>query len=101
LFNRREFWKAHESWESVWLASHGTQREFLQGLIQLAAVCYHVERENVRGAARLLEASLGRLDSLPESFGGIALGELRDQARGLDEVTPAEFVAPSIRLLSA
>ena len=79
LFNAGEFWKAHEAWEAVWLASDGERKQFLQGLIQLAAVCYHLDRDNRRGAERLLEASLARLDPLPETCGGIALEELRSQ----------------------
>lgn len=82
-FNRGEYWDAHESWETVWLASHGERRQFLQGLIQLAAACYHTERGNARGAERLLAAARNRLEVLPEAYGGIALEELRAAARNL------------------
>ena len=99
LFNRGEYWKAHESWEAIWLASEGSRKQFLQGLIQVAAVCYHLERGNLRGAARLLEAALGRLDPLPESCGGIALDELRRQARALDEFPSSDFLSPTIRFV--
>lgn len=100
LFNRGEYWQAHEEWEAVWLASEGERRQFLQGLIQLAAVCYHLERENVRGAERLLEAALGRLDPLPESFGGIDLGVLREQARTLGDPFEPSADAPAIRFIA-
>jgi hypothetical protein len=38
LYHAGFFWEAHEAWEGIWKASPDpTQREFLQGLIQLAA----------------------------------------------------------------
>jgi len=95
-FNRGEFWRAHESWEAVWLASRGERRQFLQGLIQVAAACYHIERDNRGGALRLLTAALGRLDALDAAYGGIDLSSLRDQARALPGATKDTFVAPKI-----
>ena len=96
LFNQGRYWEAHEAWERVWLASDGARRTFLQGLIQLAAVYYHLERENLKGASRLRDSALGRLDSLPESFGGIALDELREQVRNLSTVSSGAFEPPRI-----
>jgi hypothetical protein len=37
LFNHAFWWEAHEAWEGLWARADGTQRLFLQGLIQLAA----------------------------------------------------------------
>ncbi|HEX7151170.1 MAG TPA: DUF309 domain-containing protein [Thermoanaerobaculia bacterium] len=70
-FNFHRFWEAHESWEHLWLADRTPEREFLQGLIQLAAAYYHVRRGNVRGATRLFDAGLRRLDPFPPRFRGI------------------------------
>lgn len=100
-FNRGEYWDAHDSWEAIWLSSSGEQKQFIQGLIQLAAVCYHLEKGNERGAGRLHEAAMRRLDELPESFGGIALRELRDDVRGLLARTFLESNGPRIRLTSS
>src|ERR1700730_12698209 len=36
-FNTERFFEAHEAWEEVWLASTGTEKRFLQGIIQIAA----------------------------------------------------------------
>ena len=84
-FNRGEFWLAHESWEQIWLAAEGEQRRFLQGLIQIAAVYYHLERGNQRGAKRLLAAAMEKLEGLDPSMSGIAIGEIRNNARVLLE----------------
>ncbi|MGA7616844.1 MAG: DUF309 domain-containing protein [Thermoanaerobaculia bacterium] len=83
LFNSGRYWHAHEAWERLWLVAEGPRREFLQGLIQLAAACHHVLRGNLRGAQRLLDASLARLDLFPSLEEGIDLQALRESAAAL------------------
>lgn len=100
-FNRREFWKAHESWEAIWLASEGERRQFLQGLIQLAAVCYHLEKNNERGARRLLDLAREKLRPLPTQCGGIALDELLEQADVLADGGRDRNVFPEIRRIAS
>jgi predicted metal-dependent hydrolase len=70
-FNSKEFWEAHESWEELWLAAETDLEQFLQGLIQLAAAYYHVQRGTFRGAVRLFDAALRRLSAFPQRFCGI------------------------------
>lgn len=41
LFNHREYWHAHESWEAVWKRHPEPPRLFFEGIIQLAAA-YHL-----------------------------------------------------------
>jgi uncharacterized protein len=71
-----EFFNAHEAWESVWLETQGAEKIFLQGLIQVAAAFHHYYRGNSQGTSLLLQAALRRLQSCPDSFGGIAVGDL-------------------------
>ena len=61
-FNAHEFWEAHESWETIWLAAESDVEQFLQGMIQLAAAYHHVRRGTLRGAPRLFDAGLRRLE---------------------------------------
>jgi uncharacterized protein len=75
-FNTERFFEAHEAWEQVWLAAAGTEKRFLQGIIQIAAAFHHYQRGNRRGACSLLEAGLRRLHDLPADQGGIALDRL-------------------------
>ena len=71
-FNAHDFWHAHESWEELWLAAEGERRQFLQGLIQLAAAYHHVSRgTSPQGAVRLFDAALGRLEPFPEGYEGV------------------------------
>lgn len=60
-FDAKRFWHAHESWETIWLASSGDQKMFLQGLIQLTAAYHLLGRGRLPGALRLLRSSEGKL----------------------------------------
>jgi predicted metal-dependent hydrolase len=51
LFNRGEYWHAHEVWEEEWTPDRkGPDSGFYKGLIQVAAGCLHYTRHNRRGA---------------------------------------------------
>ena len=78
LYHAGEFFNAHEAWESVWLRAPEPEKTFLQGLIQVTAAFYHLQRNNRIGAVLLLQAASGRLSRYPPGFGGISLSLLRD-----------------------
>lgn len=76
LFNQRQFWHAHEAWEELWLKAEGDRKQFLQGLIQLAAAYHHVQRgTSPRGAVRLFDAALRRLAPFPEGYENVVRTE--------------------------
>lgn len=98
----KEFFLAHEHWESVWLKSQDPEKAFLQSLIQTAAAFHHLQRGNSVGAASLLKTALTRLEPFPATFGGIAVAPLRDEMghwlHALDlQVTSIESPVPEIR----
>lgn len=70
-FNNREFWEAHEEWEEIWLHASSEAHQFLQGLIQVAAAYHHVKRGTLRGAVRLFDAGLTRLEPFPAHYCGV------------------------------
>lgn len=82
LFNAGLFWESHEAWEELWLELEGTDKLFLQGLIQLAAA-YHKAfvQEQPRGCVRLLEASLEKLAPAPVDHLGVRTGPILERAR--------------------
>lgn len=55
LFNREDYFEAHEVWEDAWRREQGDRRRFLQGLIQVAAGFVKLQRRQPRGAKALLE----------------------------------------------
>src|SRR5947209_19488357 len=68
LFNRGDFFEAHEVWEDLWGESAGTEKRFYQGLIQAAVALCHFCNGNVRGAAKLYRSSRDYMDRCGSSF---------------------------------
>jgi len=71
LFNARKFWHAHEAWERDWLSASDPHKQFLQGLIQLAAAYHHVQRGTFSGGVRLFNAALLKLSAFPADYSGV------------------------------
>ena len=100
-FNRREFWEAHEAWETLWLAAETDIEQFLQGMIQIAAAYHHVQRGTYRGAGRLFDAALKRLEPFPPIFCGVDRGAVEKASRHHRAWLAAAGGAPNERLSSA
>lgn len=105
LFNKKEFFKAHEEWEKLWMATPKDDRlrDFYKALIQAAAVFEHMRRNNLRGAAGLLGTCLPTLEGFAPRTRGLDVKSLiadLEQARhlvlGTDETAPAR--SPQLKL---
>jgi uncharacterized protein len=57
LFNRGDFFEAHEAWEELWMDTAGPDKAFYQGLLQAAVGLCHFCNGNVRGAVKLYHSS--------------------------------------------
>jgi hypothetical protein len=67
LFNRKEFFEAHEVLEDLWVESEGEEKDFYKGLIQCAVAFVHLDRNNFKGATKLHRTACGYLTHyLPE-----------------------------------
>lgn len=77
LFNRAEFFEAHEILEDVWRECQDPEKKFLQALIQSAVALHHHSRGNLAGARSLLGRSSRNLQDYPEIFAGINVERLR------------------------
>ena len=75
LFNRRQYWEAHEVWEELWLALEDEPKLFVQGLIQAAAAGHKAFVQNQpRGCVMLLGTALEKLERAPADFLGVETG---------------------------
>jgi len=83
LFNGVRYWHAHESWETIWRAADDEERDFYQGLIQVAAGLLHLQRRNMRGARNKLREGLEKLEPYKPAHHGIFVSELIGEARRL------------------
>jgi predicted metal-dependent hydrolase len=100
LFNAGNFFEAHEVWEDVWRAAPAEEKQFLQGLIQIAVALHHHSRGNAVGARSLLARAHRNLTAYPDRYGGVNLAALRaavtECERGLDSGAPLPPVTVNI-----
>jgi predicted metal-dependent hydrolase len=101
LFNGVRYWHAHEAWETLWRAAPDEERDFYQGLIQVAAGLIHLQRRNVRGARNKLSEGLARLRPYQPAHNGVFVNELIGEARRiLDDLEGGQLpylIPPIIR----
>jgi predicted metal-dependent hydrolase len=76
LFNGVRYWHAHEAWETLWRAASDRDRDFYQGLIQVAAGLLHLQRRNARGARNKLAEGLEKLAKYEPAHRGLVVTEL-------------------------
>ncbi|MFA5889673.1 MAG: DUF309 domain-containing protein [Actinomycetota bacterium] len=67
-FDAQQFFDAHEAWETAWHPSPATEREFWQGITQIAVGFTHFQRNNLVGAVTLLRRGAARLQGYPPEF---------------------------------
>ena len=109
LFNRREYFAAHEIWEDLWQQAEEREKKFLGALIQMAAALHlRFERGGGRGTRNLLVQALTTLEGYRPSFGGVDVDrlhrELETYAERVEEKKESEagwldrWLVPRIRL---
>ncbi len=68
LYNHAYWWEAHEAWEALWSATaDATQRQFLHGLIQLAAALLKWHERRPRGVRILSGKARDKLRRVADS----------------------------------
>ncbi len=81
LFNRGEYFEAHEVLEDVWRGAPATDKTFLQGLVQLAVAFHHYSTGNLVGACSVLGKAARNLEQEAASPHGIDEAALRAALR--------------------
>ena len=61
LFNSCQWYKSHDVFEEIWHETGGSERQLLQGILQVAVAQVHLENSNINGATILYGEALGRL----------------------------------------
>jgi len=66
LFNRQEFYEAHDVLEDLWLLDRaGANGDFYKGLIQLAGAFVHLQKNRLRPSAALFLLAQTNLGKYP------------------------------------
>ncbi|HEV8240659.1 MAG TPA: DUF309 domain-containing protein [Thermoanaerobaculia bacterium] len=77
LFQRGEYFAAHEAWEEIWRSTTPEPRELFQGLVQLAAAFHHLHvRRRADVARRVLGKARRRLATVEPLVEGIDVAAL-------------------------
>lgn len=76
LFNEGSFFEAHEVWEDAWRVAEGDIRQFLQGLIQIAAGFVKLQRGQPKGMMMLLDHGSEKLRGLAPADRDVEIGPL-------------------------
>lgn len=96
-YNDGYFFESHETLEDLWYVTPWPERQFFQGIIQLAAAFVHLARREFPGIIKLLDLSLGKLSEFTPEYLGVDVARLiSDTARARAELAalgPERFLA--------
>lgn len=84
---------AHEVIEGPWHLAEPPERDFWQGLAQVAVGLTHVQRGNPVGAAALLRRAAGKLRPYDDGHEGVAVARVVREAEALADRIDAEGLA--------
>ena len=76
-FNSGNYFDAHEIWEELWSEYYLKDRDFIQGLIQLAVCFVHLQNNNLNGAKSLINKSIKKLHGFSHDHRNIDLKGLK------------------------
>jgi len=83
LFNRGEYFEAHEALEEAWNAERGPVRDLYRGILQIGVTYLHITRLNYDGAIKVYGRSLRWMQPWPEICRGVEVGQLRRDAEAV------------------
>lgn len=61
-FNAGQYFDCHETLEALWKGLSGDEKTLVQGIIQVSVAYYHLNRGNTKGALRLFDRALPRIE---------------------------------------
>src|SRR4030095_8252744 len=75
-FNSGQFFECHETLEEIWLEERGEERQFYQGIIQLAAGDCKLEQGVPAGALKLWRTGIEKLQPYSPVYLGVNVDAL-------------------------
>jgi predicted metal-dependent hydrolase len=82
-FNQQQFYPCHDTLEAIWIEAPESDRNFYQGILQIAVACYHLGNKNWRGAVILLGEGAKRLRDYQPQHHNIDVGALLEDSLNL------------------
>jgi len=78
LFNRGQFWEAHETFEDVWRGQEGDAKKLAQGFVQAAAALSYIEKRRYRSVLYLFDKSVEKLSATSQLLPRVNIPQLID-----------------------
>lgn len=79
LFNRAEYFEAHEALETAWRDEPGAQRDLYRAILLAAVTFLHMKRGNFDGALKVSRRCLRWMAPFGEVCCGVNIADLRQQ----------------------
>jgi hypothetical protein len=89
LFNRGEFFEAHEALEEIWRDEKSEIRDLYRGILQIAVAYLHITRGNYPGAVKVYGRSQKWLEKYPDICQGVNVKRLLADAKIVMEALQA------------
>jgi predicted metal-dependent hydrolase len=82
-FNHHEYFECHETLEGIWIKEQRPIRTLYKGILQVGVGCYHLLRNNYRGAIIKLDSGARYLEPFAPRCMGVDVARLIADARAL------------------
>ncbi|MCW6035228.1 DUF309 domain-containing protein [Spirulina subsalsa FACHB-351] len=93
-FNQQDFYARHDTLEAIWMEAPEGERNFYQGILQIAVACYHLSNHNWRGTVTLLGEGTRRLRSYQPNYEGVNVSQLLEDS--LDLLYQVQQMTPEV-----
>lgn len=91
-FNQQEYYSCHDTLEAIWMEAVAPEKQFYQGILQIAVGLYHLGNQNWRGAVVLMGEGISRLAPYQPDYAGIDVELFLEQVgqllRSLQQIGP-------------
>ena len=77
MFNAGEYYACHDDLEEAWMQDKGPGRDLYRGILQVGIALYQVQRNNYRGALKMLLRVRQWLQPLPDTCRSVNVAQLR------------------------
>ena len=94
-FNQQDFYACHDTLEAIWMEAIPEEKNFYQGILQIAVGCYHLGNHNWNGAVILLGEGVHRLRIYQPDHHGINVALLVQESyrllQQLQQIEPTQI----------
>ena len=99
LFNEERYWESHEALEYAWRDSAGEEKEFLQGLILVAAALVHWQKNEKEVTLSVMRRALDKIAAISGEYSNVDIATLRNRVSHILAAGQPEFLRIELKHL--